>query len=311
MSTAIQPPYGLIRSQLEEGMVIPFLGSGASLGERDPRDQRWIKDDPAHLPSAGELSEHLAKPVGFPAEGETRELTKVARYYELVAGRDVLDRCLHKVFARDAQYAKIHAYLASIETPLLVITTNYDDLMERALEARSRAYDVVIHLTSATLKRITDHEWADSLLWRPYGGEPRFVTDDDLAEVDPASTFVVYKMHGGIDREQIARDSYVITEDDYIDFLTRMATRSASAIPSFVARHMAPRHLLFLGYSLRDWNLRVLLNQIDPTGQRSITSWAVQYNPSPLEMQFWMKRTEEVLVFDLKVDEFVEGLQQA
>ncbi|MGD8997523.1 MAG: SIR2 family protein, partial [Anaerolineae bacterium] len=101
MSTQIQPPYGLIRSQLERGRVIPFLGSGASLGERDPRAQPWSPADPACLPSATELSEHLAEPVGFPAEGETRELTKVAKYFELMAGRDVLDEDLHNVFARD------------------------------------------------------------------------------------------------------------------------------------------------------------------------------------------------------------------
>jgi SIR2-like domain len=305
----IQPPYGLIHTRLEQGKVIPFLGSGASLGERDPRAQPWNPADPC-FPSARELADYLAKPVRFPADGETRELTKVARYYELMAGRDVLDEDLHTIFTRKAQCAKVHAYLASLPTPLLIITTNYDDLVEQALEAQRKAYDVVIHLTPATLKRVTDHERIDSVLWRPYHSAPRFVTDDELAEIDLAHTFVIYKMHGGIDREQIARDSYVITEDDYIDFLTRMTSRSASAIPAFVARHLEKRHLLFLGYSLRDWNLRVLLNQIDPSGRRSITSWAVQYQPSRLEEQFWKRRSEEVLVFDMRVDEFVEGLQK-
>lgn len=311
MSEFVQAPYGLIRSRLEEGDVVPFLGSGASLGDRDPRKQPWSPDDQLCLPSARELAEQLARPVSFPAETEARELTMVAQYYELVGGRLTLDKTLHKVFDRQVQCAKIHHYLASLPAPLLIITTNYDDLMERALQAQGKAYDVVIHLAPATLKRITDHERADSILWHPHQGEPRFVTDDDLAEIDPTQKFVVYKMHGSIDRQQMERDSYVITEDDYIDFLTRMASKSASGIPSFVARHVAKRNLLFLGYSLRDWNLRVLLNQIGTTSGRSITSWAVQYNPSRLEMQFWRGRSEEVLVFNMKVDEFFEGLEKA
>ena len=155
---------------------------------------------------------------------------------------------------------------------------------------------------------MTDNERADSLLWRPHGGEPRFVTDDDLAEIDLKKTFVVYKMHGSIDLDNTERDSYVITEDDYIDFLTRMTGQGARVIPSFVAKHMAQRNLLFLGYSLRDWNLRVLLNQIERLSHRSITSWAIQYNPSMMEEQFWDKRSVEI--FNLKVDEFVEVLRK-
>jgi hypothetical protein len=311
MNELFGPPYGLILEKLREGNVVPFLGSGASLGDRDPRTTAWSREDRAYLPNARELADHLAKPVSFPREAEGSQLTQVAQYYELVAGRDDLDQGLHKVFERPAKLAKIHTFLAGLSGPLLIITTNYDDLMERALDAQSKVYDVIIHLTPATLKRTTDHELADSLLWRPHGGDPRFVTDDDLAEVDLSQRFVVYKMHGGIDRAQQERDSYVITEDDYIDFLTRMTSQSASAIPSIVAGHLQRRHLLFLGYSLRDWNLRVLLNQIDPAGRRSITSWAVQYRPSALEIKFWRRRKEDVEVYDMKVDEFAEGLERA
>jgi hypothetical protein len=222
----------------------------------------------------------------------------------------VLDENLHTVFARSAQYGKIHRALAVNTKPLLIITTNYDDLMERALADAGRPFDVVIHLTPTTLKKITDHERADSMLWHPYGSELRFATDDDLAAIDVTNRFVVYKMHGSFDRDKVDWDSYVITEDDYIDFLTRMTSSGASAIPSFVAKQLARCSLLFLGYGLRDWNLRVLLHQIDQVNKgRSINSWAVQYNPSHVEKQFWSKR--DVAIFNLKVDEFVERMQRS
>ncbi len=299
-------PTPLIRSRLESGKVIPFLGAGASSGQRSPQDAPWNPSEVAHLPSAAELAEHLAKPVKFPPD-ETKELTKVSKYYELIAGRDVLDEELHGIFKCHSSYGKIHTYLAKNSTPLLIISTNYDNLMECSLIDAGREFDVVTHLTPATLKRATDGERADSLLWQPHGGERHFVTDDDLAEIDLTRTFVVYKMHGSVDLQQPERDSYVITEDDYVDFLTRMTSQSASAIPSFVAKHMKQRNLLFLGYSLRDWNLRVLLTQIDRLSRRSIVSWSVQHKPSQLEKQFWDKRG--VAIFDLEVDDFVDALE--
>ncbi len=302
-------PAPLIRDRLKSGKVIPFLGSGSSLGERNPSMQPWNSDDLEHLPNATELAQYLAKPVEFPPDEDSKELTKTARYYEMIAGRDVLDEELHKVFARAVKYTKIHSYLASVPAPLLIISTNYDDLMERALTDQGREFDVIIHVTQATLKRASDYERVDSLLYRPHGGAPRFVTDDDLGEVDLAKTFVLYKMHGSVDLQQSERDSYVITEDDYIEFLTRMTNQSASTIPSFVIKHMSQRHLLFLGYSLRDWNLRVLLNRIDLLSRRSVSSWAVQYNPSHLEKRFWDKRN--VTTFNMRVDEFVDALQKS
>lgn len=301
-------PTPLICSRLESGRVIPFLGSGASLGIRNPKEQPWQPSDPNFLPNAVELATFLAKPVKFPEDEDQKELAKIARYYEMMAGRDVLDEELHGVFARPVHFGKIHDYLASLPVPLLIISTNYDDLMEHALIEHKRPYDVVIHLTPATLKRATENERADSLLWRPYGNEPRFVTEDELAEVDPTKNFVLYKMHGSIDLDNADRDSYVITEDDYIDFLTRMTSQGATAIPAFVAKQMAKCSLLFLGYSLRDWNLRVLLNQLDRLNRRQIVSWAAQFNPSPLEEQFWSKRNVEI--FNLKVDDFVDELQK-
>jgi hypothetical protein len=68
------------------------------------------------------------------------------------------------------------------------------------------------------------------------------------------------------------------------------------------------RHFLFLGYGLRDWNLRVVLNRIEKDLQRSrnITSWAIQSQPSPLERRFWQQR--QVEVYPLTLNEFVQKI---
>ena len=68
------PPYPLILEGLNRGLVIPFLGAGASLNH-DTTRQPVI-----NIPTAGELANYLARKSQFPAE-ETIDLAKVAQYY--------------------------------------------------------------------------------------------------------------------------------------------------------------------------------------------------------------------------------------
>jgi len=300
------PPYPFILNKLNDSKVIPFLGAGASLGGRAP-GAKWNKGDKNFLPMGSELAGYLAETTQFPAE-EARDLTKVAQYYSVVGGRKALNEELHGIFNCDYPLTPLHTFLAGVDAPLLMVTTNYDDLVERALDERNRRmpdrprpYDVVIHTT--------DVNAGDRLLWWPHGeGEPREVPPNKL-DIDLTTRSVIYKMHGAVDRKKAARDSYVITEDDYIDFLARM-TRN-KAIPSIFAELFQTRHFLFLGYGLNDWNLRVVLNRIEKDLRRpkGITSWAVQYRPRPLERRFWQERGVEV--YDLLLDEFVRALEQS
>jgi hypothetical protein len=82
------------------------------------------------------------------------------------------------------------------------------------------------------------------------------------------------------------------------------------AIPSIFAEPFQKCHFLFLGYSLRDWNMRVVLNRIERESrrQRGKKSWAIQHKPSPLEKRFWQDRGVEV--FDLTIEQFVDKLRQ-
>src|SRR6266550_2507979 len=160
------PPYPFILDKLNNSRVIPFLGAGASLGGRQP-GAIWEKGIRNFLPTAGELAGHLADTTEFPS-GESRDLTKVAQYYSVVGGRSALNEELHNIFNCDYEVTSLHTFLASVAAPLLIITTNYDDLIERALDERNRQlgndarpYDVVIHTTEVGS--------GDRLLWWPYG----------------------------------------------------------------------------------------------------------------------------------------------
>lgn len=295
------PPYPFILDKLNSSRVIPFLGAGASLGGRQPGDI-WKKGNENFLPLGSELAGHLAETTQFPSE-EAIDLTKVAQYYNVVIGRKGLNDEMHDIFNCDYPLTRLHTFLASVDAPLLIITTNYDDLIERALDARNRQlgdkarpYDVVIHTTDVKSK-------GEHILWWSYGAaEPDEKVNPNKLDIDLNERTVIYKMHGAVDRRRPERDHYVITEDDYIDFLARMTKNKA--VPSIFADPFQTRRFLFLGYGLNDWNLRVVLNRI-PKG---IRSWAIQYKPRPLERRFWQDRGVEV--YDLSLDDFVQALEQ-
>lgn len=302
------PPYPFIVEKLNESKVIPFLGAGASLGGREA-GASWKKGVRGFLPTTNELASHLADKTEFPS-GESKDLTKVAQYYSVAVGRRALNEELHNIFNCDYQPTSLHAFLANVSAPLLIVTTNYDDLIERAFDEKNRqlgenarAYDIVIHTT--------DRGSAERLFWWPYGAPaPREVNPNKL-DIDLAKTTVIYKMHGAVDRRQASRDQYVITEDDYIDFLARMTRKKA--IPAIFAEPFQTSHFLFLGYGLNDWNLRVVLNRIDLNRieqklrrTRDIRSWAIQREPRPLEVRFWQDRGVDV--YNQMLDEFVRKL---
>lgn len=294
---ALKPPYPTIKEELFAGRVIPFLGAGASL---NPNAGRWSKESVDCPPTAGELAGHLAYKATFPVD-EPRQLTTVAQYYRSVAvGPDKLKLELQDIFARDYPLTPLHELLASVDAALLVVTTNYDDLIERAFDDVRRRYVLVVHPVDA--------EYGDQLLWWPDSeSEPTKVVANKL-DIDLTAVSAIYKMHGTVDRRGGDRGQYVITEDDYVDFLTRMTRKRA--IPAVFAQPFRTRPFLFLGYGLRDWNFRVVLNGMARDLRRpNFKSWAIDIDPSPLEVRFWQDRGVEI--YRQSLEEFVEQLAAA
>jgi hypothetical protein len=111
---------------------------------------------------------------------------------------------------------------------------------------------------------------------------------------------VILKLHGAIDRGNLKGDSYVVTEDSYIDYL--VGGDVGAQIPFSLLERMADSHFLFLGYSMHDWNLRVILNRIWGGQQLDLKSWAVQRAPRnagvrEVEQALWRDRGDVDLLY--------------
>jgi hypothetical protein len=73
-------------------------------------------------------------------------------------------------------------------------------------------------------------------------------------------------------------------------------------------RRIRESDLLFLGYSMRDWNLRVILRQIWAEQGLSTGGWSIQREPSEVDLRFWARQGIEIL--DVPLEEWVDAMLQ-
>lgn len=318
------PPYGIIARHMKKGNVVPFLGAGASLyGRPKPAapDQAVAfevgKSD--FLPSGMELAHILADDAGFPQNppAERDNLAKVASWYVSGPGdRPGLREQLREVFCRP-QYKpnKLHTLLASLEIPPLIVTTNYDTLIEQAFEAAGKPYHLVVYPADQADK-------ANAVLWwEPGKDEPNTEYAPNTFPLKLTDTAIIYKMHGTVHRIKDKWDNFVITEEDYVDFLSRMTTQSP--IPNKLMAEFRRRRFLFLGYSMNDWNLRVLLTNMRSTLAKPVhneddgdgiaagddqRAWGIQRNPSEVDTELW--KTRGVTIYNEDLDTFVDEMKK-
>jgi hypothetical protein len=70
---------------------------------------------------------------------------------------------------------------------------------------------------------------------------------------------------------------------------------------------MQKQTLLFLGYGLRDWNFRVLLDRLSKSRLQQKRPYAIAYDIGPAESELWAAR--KVAVFNSDLNEFVPRLE--
>src|SRR5262249_6628954 len=71
------------------------------------------------------------------------------------------------------------------------------------------------------------------------------------------ATPLVYHLHGVLDLPE----SLVVTEDDYIEFVTSMA-KDRPFMPPLTQAALPAKPLLFIGYGLRDATFRIMFNAL-------------------------------------------------
>jgi hypothetical protein len=100
-----------------------------------------------------------------------------------------------------------------------------------------------------------------------------------------------------------------VTEDDYIRYLATV--RWEDFFPAMIGEHLAECHYLFLGHSLGDWNLRVMLHQIKRSrwiGPGDSKIWAVKKPVEDFESEWGTQNQIQMIEADLS--EFIPDLRR-
>ena len=322
-------PFDWIAKDLRGGKCIPFLGAGASA---------FPKEVNAKPPSASALALELAKESMYPPYQTIREaagssdsaarerllratvdcenLMLVSSWVEHGLGdRSRLDEKLREHLADEHKplpFNALHDLLARVaqQRPMAVITTNYDDLIVSALVQQKVPFDLFVvaidrpavegRVQGTTLFR---RDGEDDLT--PVTGEHQLLDLELLRGQVRLKRTALFKIHGHIDRKRSSDDTFVITEEDYVAFLGRMNSGD-SVIPADLVTLMQSRTLLFLGYGLRDWNFRVLLDRLNRSRLQPKRSYAISHDIEPAEGELWAAR--KVVVFKADLNEFVPRL---
>jgi hypothetical protein len=298
--------WNLILQAIRAGTCTPFLGAGAAAGL---------------LPLGGQLAAQWAREYEYPFRRGRKNLIRVAQYVSVEQGDIMLRNQVRDMFAwrhrgkhmHDRVWPifsnpdEPHRVLAELNLPLY-ITTNYDSYMYLALKHQGkRPRREICRWYNATLRERNKREPGGEAAGWPLPTPRRPL---------------VYHLHGHFG----VPESMVLTEDDYIEFLTNVSKDKLEVIPSYIQSAFATTTFLFVGYSLEDINFRFLFRALaeQPRIRSSFRHISVQLQPRQFEEPDKLRqraqrqltylqqdfRAREVKVFWGTADEFARELRR-
>jgi hypothetical protein len=268
-------------------MAVELLIKLERLKSSDPQVIELIESVRPRLEELARIQESFA-PYADLRQPRLLDLARVALHLWFENDvRTVLQRLGEVLRDTERQPSPLLQTLASLPIPLL-ITTNYDNLMERALGTRRHR-----------------------VLVQPPRGFPDGKHWTDLEQSLPATDdLILYKIHGSLrdPMDESCPSEVIITEEDYIDFLT-VVRKDVGGIPSYIRGLIKQSTLLFLGYSLEDWDFRTIFKGLVEPQKRAERNrgFAFQKDPPDFWVQFWEKK--DVTIYNVDLYEFAEELQ--
>jgi hypothetical protein len=289
---------------LEDASLVLMLGPGINA-----TDSPW-RQGCGRLPTADELAAALADRFHLPPG----DLSRISQHILLRRGQSDLHKVLRELLIRPVcEPTSPHRFLARLprllpERHQLIVTTNFDTALERAFDEAHQPFDLTVFMASGEHKgRFVHIPWDKAA--RPVE-RPNEYVDFPIDDDGDLQRTVIMKIHGGplhdgpANGRQLDRN-YVITEDDYIGYLSR--STAESLVPTQLLRLLRESHLLFLGYGVRAWSLRVFLQRVW-VDERLERSWSIQPTLDRLDRGFWDRLHVERFAYPLS--DYVDELER-
>jgi hypothetical protein len=222
--------WNILLYRIKTGACTPFLGAAVNDGI---------------LPLGSDIAKDWAAEYDYPLDSKS-DLAKIAQYVAIELGDSAMpkDLVIDKLAKSQEPFnpndeAEPLNVLAELPLPVY-ITTNYDDQLFAAIRHHGQAW--------GRIPAFEICKWNESPSIQPNLFERG-------SNFKPSvQTPVIYHLHG----HTSVRNSLVLTEDDYLDFLVNMSKDIAHFLPPRIQEAITVSSILFVGYSLTDPDFRVL-----------------------------------------------------
>ncbi|AWU94304.1 SIR2 family protein [Azospirillum ramasamyi] len=268
-----------IAAALTAKQVVPYLGPGAFA---------MLPPDQCPIPrNSAELVQRLNAKVAAPGRIRSN-LTAVAQFIETRKHRKTLESILNGIFRQSVPATPVHALLAAIPAPPLLVDVWYDNVLDSLLcAAADRKWGQIQGVSHPQ----STGEWVRC--YAPDGAET-------TAETAAGWDTVLYKPSGAV----TPAGNYLISDSDYVEILTEIDIQTP--IPAVVKERRAGRHFLFLGCRFDHEIQRTFARQI--AKRSSDCHWAVISGElSKNEARFLA--LHGIKRIDITLEEAVEGLR--
>ena len=212
--------------------------------------------------------------VSWPSRDRTDVAQHIAELDRQLGHRRLAETIERLLAEHYTQPSHVHHLLARLpgllgdrrKKPLLILTTNYDTVLETMFEEVGEPYHLFMYQHHGA--------YAGRFLRRdPDGREYAIRVPTAVSDLSGARTIIV-KLNGGLDPAARWRPaSFVVASTDFEE----LSTRIPNVLPQVIWARLRECSVLFWGHGLREPDVRALTRRLRQQPERAqVPSWAVQ-----------------------------------
>jgi len=235
---------------------------------------------------------------------EIQHIVEGIAYGEVVyfLGADSKATPLHDFLAATPAVLRNKNYAAPYQ---LIVTTNYDDTLERVFRKLNEPFDLITYVVRA------GDEIRGGRFWHfPHEGNSEPIMDPNtytrlaIGHGLELGRTVILKILGGVNPREATANRFPITEDDFFHQVTQK--EFIDGLPITLKAKLFNSSLVFIGYNLEERTMRDMLRWVLRNGMQRFRSWSIQPGMQINDSGFWERK--DVISLNVDVDRFIREL---
>jgi hypothetical protein len=297
----------VITRRICDEAVVFFLGADSN--QAHSADRRAS----ARPPTRAELASVLARGVKYDGPDPTN-LSVVAQRFVENFDKHSLGAELQETLKQNFAAAPAHHFFATLPGLLrrkncrspyqLIVTTNYDDTLERSFRAVGESFDLVCYAPAHGSGQGKFRHFPDA--GEPVAVDPSTYGGLPVNKLWALERTVILKLLGGVNDNQ--PEPFVVTEDDFSYHVAE--ERLFKELPLQLRAMLADGNLLLIGYGLEERDMKGLFRRLSLLLRQDVnySSWAVQGAMPQADLNFW--ESNNVAALNVPLEDFFKALTE-